>query len=88
MRRTRDGAWLHDPAGVGPRLCLLPVPEPKTTKNRLHMDIRISQGADDRWAVVTGEVQRLLGAGASIVREYPGHHVTMADPEGHEFCVT
>lgn len=30
-----DGAWLHDPAGDGPRLSPLRVPEPKTAKNRL-----------------------------------------------------
>jgi hypothetical protein len=29
---TGDGAWLHDPAGVGPRLSLLQVPEPKVAR--------------------------------------------------------
>ena len=33
------GAWLIDPAGVAPRLSLLEVPEPKTAKSRLHMDL-------------------------------------------------
>jgi hypothetical protein len=32
---TDDAAWLHDPAGIGPRLSLLQVPEPKVAKNRL-----------------------------------------------------
>jgi hypothetical protein len=36
-----DGAWLCDPQGVGPRLFLLQVPEPKVAKNRLHMDVRV-----------------------------------------------
>lgn len=36
-----DGAWLRDPAGRGPRLSLLEVPEPKVAKNRLHMDLRV-----------------------------------------------
>lgn len=82
-----EGAWLHDPAGVGPRLCLLQVPEPKTAKNRLHIDIRASAGATDRWPAVTSEVARLVAAGGTVVAEFPGHHVWMADPEGNEFCV-
>jgi hypothetical protein len=84
-----DGAWLHDPAGVGPRLCILQVPEPKTVKNRLHIDIRVSSGvgADERWATITAAVARLTSVGGSVLAEYEGHHVTMADPEGNEFDV-
>jgi len=84
-----DGAWLHDPAGVGPRLSLLEVPEPKTAKNRLHMDVRVSRGAtgEERWARVSEKVAILTKAGGSVLSEDPGHHVTMADPEGNEFCV-
>jgi hypothetical protein len=37
-----EGAWLRDPAGRGPRLVLLQVREPKTAKNRLHLDVRVS----------------------------------------------
>jgi Glyoxalase-like domain len=33
-----DATWLHDPTSVAPRLSLLQVPEPKTAKNRLHLD--------------------------------------------------
>ncbi|WP_189668096.1 VOC family protein [Promicromonospora soli] len=61
-----------------PRLFFHRVPEPKTVKNRVHLDLR----AADREA----EVARLIGAGASEV----GRHedwVVMADPEGNEFCV-
>jgi Glyoxalase-like domain len=36
-----DGAYLRDPSGVGPRLSLLAVPEPKTAKNRVHLDIQV-----------------------------------------------
>lgn len=81
------GEWLHDPDGVGPRLSLLEVPEPKTAKNRLHLDLRVSRGAPDRWAAITAEVERLTAAGATVVAEFAGHHVSMADPEGNEFCV-
>ncbi|WP_336208076.1 VOC family protein [Nonomuraea sp. LPB2021202275-12-8] len=84
-----EGAWLHDPAGVNPRLSILEVPEPKTAKNRVHIDIRVSgEGdAEERWARIGAKVAVLSGAGATVLWEDPGHHVTMADPEGNEFCV-
>jgi hypothetical protein len=84
-----DGAWLCDPDGVGPRLSLLQVPEPKVAKNRLHMDVRVSASAaaDQRWTTITETVTRLTAAGATQLQEFPGHHVVMADPEGNEFCV-
>lgn len=84
-----EGAWLHDPTGVGPRLCLLEVPEPKVAKNRLHMDVRVSDGAPEerRWSVVTETADRLTAAGASVVWVDGEHHIVMADPEGNEFCI-
>ena len=85
----RGFAWLHDPRGAGPHLCLLQVPEPKTVKNRMHLDLAVSgQGSrDERWQRVTCEVDRLRALGASVLAEDDGHHVTMADPEGNEFDV-
>jgi hypothetical protein len=82
-------AWLVDPRGVAPRLSILPVPEPKAAKNRLHMDLLVSSGVerDDKWAVIESEVERLVDIGATILRTEPGHHVVLADPEGNEFCV-
>ncbi|MDT3396918.1 VOC family protein [Streptomyces sp. B1866] len=84
-----DAAWLHDPTGANPRLFLQQVREPKLVKNRLHLDLRVSgQGSPAiRWARVRQEADRLEAAGATVVAEYSGHHVVMADPEGHEFCV-
>jgi hypothetical protein len=84
-----DGAWLHDPAGAGPTLSLLEVPEPKVAKNRLHLDVRVSGDGDPgrRWAQVLAEVGRLVAAGGRELRRDVGHHVVMADPEGNEFCV-
>jgi hypothetical protein len=84
-----DGAWLCDPDGVGPRLAILKVPEPKTAKNRLHLDIRlpVHGGAADRWARIKAEADRLVGAGGTVVAEVDDHHIVMADPEGNEFCV-
>ena len=63
------------------RLALLPVAEPKSGKNRVHIDLR----PDDQET----EVARLEGLGASRVdigqRDVPW--IVMADPEGNEFCV-
>jgi catechol 2,3-dioxygenase-like lactoylglutathione lyase family enzyme len=70
--------------GLGRRLLFQQVPEPKTVKNRLHLDLHA--GPDRRDA----EVDRLRGLGATVVRQVkePGtEHVIMADPEGNEFCV-
>ena len=84
-----DGAWLHDPAGTGPRLSLLRVPEPKTAKNRLHIDIRVAGTGTsaEQWSRITEATARLVSAGATVILEYPANHVVMADPEGNEFCV-
>ncbi|MGW0217421.1 VOC family protein [Micromonospora chokoriensis] len=84
-----DGAWLCDPDGVGPYLSILTVPEPKTAKNRLHIDIRVpGHGSpDERWARIRAEADRLVQAGGTILVEVDGQHVVMADPEGNEFCV-
>jgi hypothetical protein len=84
-----DGAWLCDPDGVGPRLSILKVPEPKTAKNRLHLDIRVPVrgGPEERWAAIRAEAARLVEAGGRVLAEFDGHHVVMADPEGNEFCV-
>ncbi|MFI0898574.1 VOC family protein [Streptomyces sp. NPDC020983] len=79
---ANDGEWLCDPAGVGPRLSILRVPEPKTAKNRLHMDIRVQGGQ----AGVEAEAARLIAAGARVVWRDEDHCV-LGDPEGNEFCV-
>ena len=80
-----------DPEGViigpagGPSLLFIPVPERKTTKNRLHLDLRPFGTTRDE------EVERALGLGAAVVddRRRPDGSgwVVMADPEGNEFCI-
>lgn len=68
--------------GVSPDLLFLKVPENKSVKNRLHLDLRPT----DRDA----EVARLEGLGATQVSVGQGPDVTwvvMADPDGNEFCV-
>ncbi|MEU0442255.1 VOC family protein [Streptomyces sp. NPDC006186] len=77
----------YDPdsgTGLGRRVLFQRVPETKSGKNRLHLDLH--PGADRR----DSEVERLTGLGATVVRrekEPSGEWVVMADPEGNEFCV-
>ncbi len=81
----RVGAAVTSPDPGRPRLLFQSVPEPKTGKNRLHLDVRV--GAERQEA----EVARLLGLGATELwrgSQGPYAWVTMADPEGNEFCVT
>ena len=76
----------HDPAGVGPRLLFQKVPEPKTVKDRIHLDLHHLDGDEFRAA----EVARLIALGATKLwdgQQGPQRWVTMADPEGNEFCV-
>lgn len=74
-----DPSVLLEPApGVRPRFFFQLVPESKTVKNRMHIDL----SADD----VNLEVDRLLGLGARLLQRYD-EHVLLADPEGNEFCV-
>jgi len=69
---------------IGPGLVFVPVPEGKTVKNRLHMDLA-PHISDDRDA----EIQRLLDMGATKVDVGQGDagFEVLADPEGNEFCV-
>ena len=85
---------LVDPEGTGPRLFLQRVPETKTIKNRLHLDLNLGGGhgvtIDTRKATLAGEVERLTKLGAGLVeeRELRGEYwIVMQDPEGNEFCI-
>lgn len=86
-----------DPDGPGPRIWFQEVPEPKTVKNRLHLDLRHTPGRSmpyaARRAAVDEETARLVGLGASVayVNAPAGadyYAVTLRDPEGNEFCVS
>jgi hypothetical protein len=81
-----------DPAGQGPRLLFQKVPEPKTTKNRVHLDINAGAGQppEQRRSIVRSEVARLVGLGAAELTTFDQHGefwVVLRDPEGNEFCV-
>jgi predicted enzyme related to lactoylglutathione lyase len=71
--------------GAGlPNLLFQVVPEPKQTKNRVHLDLQPDHPRDD-------EVDRLLALGATWVEDHRRPDgtgwATLADPEGNEFCV-
>lgn len=71
-----------EPSGNGMRIWFNRVPEPKVTKNRVHIDINMPDDA---------EMERLLRLGARPLREIRGDDgvlwwTIMADPEGNEFC--
>jgi hypothetical protein len=71
-----DGSW--------PTIDVVPVPEAKTVKNRLHLDLR----ADG--VTTSDELERLLALGARPTDVGQGDDVTwvvLSDPEGNEFCL-
>jgi predicted enzyme related to lactoylglutathione lyase len=73
---------MADPTPGQPTFMFIKVPESKTVKNRVHLDLN----ASDRAA----EVERLVGLGATVVHdkeEYGVRWTTLTDPEGNEFCV-
>lgn len=87
-------AALVDPDGRRPRLFFQKVPEPKTAKNRLHIDIHTSGGhavpIEERRARLNAEAERLVGLGATKVglfEEDGQPWIIMNDPEGNEFCL-
>ncbi|SEN14940.1 hypothetical protein SAMN05216267_100233 [Actinacidiphila rubida] len=88
------GSWCActDPSGVGPRLYFQRVPEGKSVKNRVHLDVRVGTGlvGEERLAVLEAECTRLLALGAVRVQLlYDGTDscIVMQDVEGNEFCV-
>lgn len=80
--RMGDYGAVVDPAGEGPRLLFLKVPEGKTAKNRVHLDVSVP----DRVA----HVARLVEAGATYIDERSEMGATwtvLEDPEGNVFCI-
>jgi hypothetical protein len=89
-----DMASRVDPADQGPRLYFQRVPEGKTAKNRVHLDVRVAGPTvrgEERKRLVSEHVERLVQAGASIAwrsDDLRGDSITLFDPEGNEFCAT
>jgi hypothetical protein len=92
---SRGSAWAcQDPDGVGPRLFFQRVPEPKTVKNRVHLDVRVGTGltGEERVAALEAEADRLEPLGATRIRlmladEENESCLVMQDVEGNEFCL-
>ncbi len=88
-----DQTAIVDPSGAGPRVYIQRVPEGKTAKNRMHLDVRVAGPelrGDERMRLVEEHVTRLVEAGATIAwreDDLRGKAVVMRDPEGNEFCV-
>jgi hypothetical protein len=76
---TSDLAFVEAAGWGGPGMWFARVPEPKTAKNRMHLDLRAPE-------TMAKEVRRLTALGAVIVEPHEGHTV-MNDPEGNVFCV-
>lgn len=88
-----SAAALVDPSGVGPRLFFQRVPEPKTAKNRVHLDLGSGGGpgvpVEQQRLAVDAAVARLEQLGATFVERSEALGVVWAvmhDPEGNEFC--
>jgi Glyoxalase-like domain len=87
---------IRDPGQAGPTIWFQQVPEQKTIKNRLHIDVHASGGRtvpmETRKQRVNAEAQRLVSLGGTITRalDQPGldhYGMAMADPEGNEFDI-
>jgi predicted enzyme related to lactoylglutathione lyase len=77
------GAYIGDPRGRSAGIFFQPVPEPKTAKNRMHLDLRPTTS-------MASEVERLKGLGATqrgFIETDDSFWTQMRDPEGNEFCV-
>ncbi|MFI8160429.1 VOC family protein [Streptomyces microflavus] len=92
----QQGAWFActDPSSVGPRLFFQRVPEGKTAKNRVHIDVRAGTGlvGEERLATLEAERDRLVALGAVCERvmvadEENESCIVMQDIEGNEFCL-
>lgn len=76
---------LGPPDGHGATLLFVRVADAKTTKNRLHLDLRPQDGSSQQ-----AELERLVAHGARRADVGQGPDVTwvvLADPEDNEFCL-
>lgn len=88
-----NASAIVDPAGAGPRIYFQRVPEPKTVKNRLHLDVNQKSRdtpPEEARQLVEVAVAELKELGATELYRFDQngeYWVTMSDPEGNEFCV-
>jgi glyoxalase superfamily protein len=87
-------AALVDAEGSRPRIFFQRVPEEKSAKNRVHLDVNIvgrrEVSRDERLRLLDSEAERLIALGATTVLRFEEPHevwIVMTDPEGNEFCI-
>jgi catechol 2,3-dioxygenase-like lactoylglutathione lyase family enzyme len=92
--QRNERSALVDPDAAGPRIFFQRVPEGKSAKNRVHLDVRAASGleGDERMAALEAEAARLAAMGAAQDERFePGPmdsgFIVMRDPEGNEFCL-
>ena len=93
--RWNDANAIVDPAGAGPRIFFQRVPEGKTAKNRVHLDVNVGgprqAPPEERRRAVVEAAERAVAIGATKLYEKDGQFgewwITLADPEGNEFCM-
>lgn len=93
--QRNSASALEDPEGKGPRLFFQQVPEGKTAKNRVHLDVRTAPEltGEERMVALEQECERLVALGAHrMERHEPAPpmsigFIVMKDPEGNEFCL-
>jgi hypothetical protein len=92
--RVSQASAIVDLDGGGPRIYFQRVPEGKVVKNRVHLDLNVSDsrrvGTEEGRKRVAAEAARLIALGARKVRDYaegPESWTVMADPEENEFCL-
>ena len=83
-----------DPEGNGPRLLFQKVPEAKSAKNRVHLDVNVGGGREvpdaerrQRAEAKAAELVDLGGRQVGPVEQHGEFWIVMADPEGNEFCL-
>jgi hypothetical protein len=93
--RNARSAVVPLPGSQGPRLFFQRVPEPKTVKNRVHLDVRAAAGLEgaERMRRLEEVSDQLSARGARQLQRFEpdpplnAGHLVMADPEGNEFCL-
>ncbi|WP_150460194.1 VOC family protein [Nesterenkonia ebinurensis] len=93
--QRNSASALVDPEGKGPRLFFQKVPEGKTAKNRVHLDVRTASDLhhEERMAALEKECDRLVSLGATRLERHEPQppmstgFIIMADPEDNEFCL-
>ncbi len=93
--QRNNASAIEDPAGEGPRVFFQRVPESKTAKNRVHLDVRAAPGlqGEERMAALEAECERVVALGATRVRRFEpdppmsNGFIVMQDPEGNEWCL-